>query len=207
MMWYEHVQTYRRDDCVVFRKTREQFGGLSNMASGYPLVVNGITIRTSEALYQACRYPDHPDVQRAIIDERSPMAAKMRGRKSLRDARPDWQTINIEIMDWCQRVKLAQHIDTFGALLLSTNGHPIVEESSRDDFWGAKPVGTETLVGRNVLGRLLIEVRDAYCRNSNAFSRVEPPPIDRFLLYGEPVGVVSAADTGHLPQQLSLDMP
>jgi ribA/ribD-fused uncharacterized protein len=206
MAWYEHVQTYRRGDCAVFRKTREQFGGLSNMASGYPLVVNGITVRTSEALYQACRFPDRPDVQRAIIEERSPMAAKMWGRKFLRDARADWQTVNIEIMGWCQRVKLAQHFDTFGALLLSTNGRPIVEESARDDFWGAKPVGAETLVGRNALGRLLTELRDAYRRDPNAFRGVESPPIGQFLLYGEPIGAVSAADDLHLPQQLSLDM-
>ena len=63
---------------VAFRKTKDRYGGLSNMASGFPIVVNGIRIRTAEALYQACRYPTRPDVQRLIIEERSPMTAKMK---------------------------------------------------------------------------------------------------------------------------------
>jgi hypothetical protein len=42
--------TYRRAQCVVFRKTNERWGGLSNMAAGFPLWVNGIDIRTSEAI-------------------------------------------------------------------------------------------------------------------------------------------------------------
>jgi type I restriction enzyme S subunit len=48
------VRSYRVADCVVFRKTNTRFGGLSNMAPGFPLEVNGIRILTSEALYQAC---------------------------------------------------------------------------------------------------------------------------------------------------------
>jgi len=44
-------KTYHRDECVVFLKTKEQFGGLSNMAGGYSLFVNGIRILTAEALY------------------------------------------------------------------------------------------------------------------------------------------------------------
>ena len=35
-------RTYNRQDCITFRKTAERFGGLSNMAGGYPLFVNGV---------------------------------------------------------------------------------------------------------------------------------------------------------------------
>ena len=42
-------------EVVVVYKTKEVFGGLSNMASGYPLQINGVCILTTEALYQACR--------------------------------------------------------------------------------------------------------------------------------------------------------
>ena len=58
------VRTYDPAASVVFLKTNERFGGLSNMAPGFPLRVNGVRIRTSEALYQACRFPHLPDVHR-----------------------------------------------------------------------------------------------------------------------------------------------
>jgi len=44
------IRTYQPAECAVFFKTNEQFGGLSNMAPGFPLVVNDVQIRTSEAL-------------------------------------------------------------------------------------------------------------------------------------------------------------
>src|SRR5438105_2891921 len=71
---------YARKGSAVFCKTDEEFGGLSNMAAGFPLVVNGVPIRTSEALYQACRFPHLSDVQRLIIDQKSPMTAKMKSK-------------------------------------------------------------------------------------------------------------------------------
>lgn len=58
---YTHNKSEIREyDCTksaVFLKTKERLGALSNMAGGFPLEVNGIKIRTSEALYQACRFP------------------------------------------------------------------------------------------------------------------------------------------------------
>ena len=71
----DHFRTYDRDASAVFRRTKEQFGDLSNMAGGFPLLVNDTTIKTSEALYQALRFPTLPEVQRKIIDEPSPIGA------------------------------------------------------------------------------------------------------------------------------------
>jgi type I restriction enzyme S subunit len=64
------------------------------MAAGFPLVVNDIAIRTSEALYQACRFPHRPDVQHEIIAQASPLVAKMKSRKCLRDLRPEFRKGN-----------------------------------------------------------------------------------------------------------------
>jgi type I restriction enzyme, S subunit len=63
-------------------------------------------------------------------------------------------------MRWCLRVKLASHWTIFSRLLLATGDKPIVEQSAKDDFWGAKVVDPETLQGMNVLGRLLMELRE-----------------------------------------------
>lgn len=186
----EH-RTYCRKDCVTFRKTNEVFGGLSNMAGGYPLLVNGVRILTSEALYQACRFPHLPDVQRMIIAQRSPMTAKMKSKPYRNQSRSDWDAVRVKIMRWCLRVKLAQNWDRFSSLLLSTGDRPIVEDSRKDNFWGAIPVDEETLTGTNVLGRLLMELREFLkVQNTDLIKVVISPNIPGFLLYGKEVGLI-----------------
>lgn len=74
------IRKYYRDKSIVFRKTKEDFGGLSNMAGGYLIYLNGIRILSSEALYQACRYPHIPDAQKEIVFQKSPMTAKMKSK-------------------------------------------------------------------------------------------------------------------------------
>jgi type I restriction enzyme, S subunit len=179
---------YHRGDSVVFLKTKEAFGGLSNMAAGYPLEVNGIHIRTAEALYQACRFPHLPDIQRLIIAQTSPMTAKMVGKPHRQHSRPDWNVVRVRIMRWCLSVKLAQHWQRFGDLLLETGNAPIVEESYRDIFWGAKPFDTETLVGTNLLGRLLTELRNQlHSPHGELLRQAHPPKVEGFLLLGQPI--------------------
>jgi putative DNA methylase len=185
-------RTYRRGQAVVFLKTKEAFGGLSNMASGFPLRVNGVPIRSSEALYQACRFPHMPELQRRVIAERSPMTAKMVGKPYRDQSRPDWDRRRVAIMRWCLRVKLAQNFDTFSRLLLATGEGPIVEESRKDPFWGARPLPDDSLSGRNILGRLLMELREEV-RSGERTATSDVPPLDipDFLLMGEPISAVS----------------
>lgn len=187
------IRTYNLDDCVVFRKTKETWGGLSNMASGFDLKVNGIHIRTSEALYQSCRFPHMPEVQKYIINEYSPITAKMKSKKYRSESRSDWFKVRVKIMKWCLKVKLAQNLSTFGDLLLSTENRPIVEKKTRRaDFWAANEKPNGTLVGMNVLGRLLMELRENL-RDGNIsdFRHVRPLGISDFLLSGNRIGVVT----------------
>lgn len=189
----DQVRTYPRAESVVFLKTTGLFGGLSNMSGGYPIRVNGIRFLTSEALYQACRFPHLPDVQRMIIGENSPMTAKMKSKPYRKDSRPDWDRVRIKVMRWCLRVKLAQNWEMFSELLLRTGDRPIVEESRRDDFWGAKPQNEQSLVGMNVLGRLLMELRESVkARGPAGFQAIEAPDIPEFLLLDQPIGAVHA---------------
>ena len=161
------------------------------MAGGFPLEVNGVKIRTSEALYQACRFPHIPGIQYEIITQRSPMTAKMKGKPHRSNSRTDWDAVRIKIMRWCLQVKLAQNWDKFSELLLETGDMPIVEHSRRDDFWGAKPVDGETLVGTNALGRLLMELRERVKDEPKEnLLYVAPLPIDGFLLYEDPIKAI-----------------
>ena len=193
----DQSRTYSRKDSVVFLKTDEPFGGLSNMAGGYPIHVNGVRILTSEALYQACRFPHLPDVQKLIIGQISPMTAKMRSKPYRKDSRPDWDQVRVRIMRWSLRMKLANNWNAFSTLLLKTGERPIVEESRKDDFWGAKVVDDgDTLVGMNVLGRLLMELREQVKQQGrDAALDIAPPDIPQFLLFGQAIEVAVGLPT------------
>lgn len=199
------LRTYVRGDAVVFYKTKEDFGGLSNMAAGYPLQINGVRILTTEALYQACRFPHLPEVQREIIGQHSPMTAKMKSKPHRKDSRPDWDEVRHKVMRWCLRVKLAQNYAEFGRLLLATRDRPIVEQSRKDDYWGAKLADDagDILIGQNVLGRLLMELRERLKGEKDDMLKVVPPlGIPDFLLLGKPIETVTArsSDNGQKPQ-------
>lgn len=200
----EH-RVYQRSESVVFRKTNERFGGLSNMAPGFPLKVNGVKVLTCEALYQACRFPHRSDLQQIIIAQISPMTAKMKSKPFRKDSRPDWDEVRVSVMRWCLRVKLAQNWDRFASLLRDTGDRPIVEDSRKDDFWGAMPVDPEVLKGTNVLGRLLMELRTFVTGpQADRYRIVEPPRIPQFHLLNNPVGVIDSSQSpgGHYSSAL-----
>ncbi len=191
----EKERSYLRREAVVFHKTKERWGELSNMASGFPLIVVGSVWPSSEALYQACRFPDLPDVQLLIAEQTSAMTAKMRSKPHRSATRADWPRIRVRIMRWVLRVKLAQHMNGFGSVLLATGDASIVERSAKDRYWGAIESDDGTLEGENVLGRLLMELRDELrTRSREELSIVTPPRVDHFLLLGRPVGIVRYDD-------------
>ncbi|WP_082452876.1 NADAR family protein [Sphingomonas sp. Leaf208] len=195
-------RTYRPEEIVSFRKTAEAFGGLSNMAPGFPIRIAGVHLRTSEALYQACRFPHMPDVQRLIVNEASPMTAKMRSKPYRNESRERWDDIRIPIMKWCIRVKLAQNWRSFGDLLLETGNMPIVEDSRKDDFWGAIKDSNGDFHGQNVLGRLLMELREKLRLDPDRLKRVEPIKLSHFTLLGADIPIVTAepADIYDIPK-------
>ena len=198
---------YGRAESAVFHKTKDEHGGLSNMAGGFPLVVNDIRIRTSEALYQACRFPHHSEIQNKIIEAKSPMTAKMKSKPYRRDfCRRDWNSVQVKVMRWCLQVKLAQNWDKFSRLLLETDDRPIVEYSRRDDFWGAKPIDDHILFGLNTLGRLLVELRERVKWEApQTLQHVEPLQIKDFLLYEEEIAVIRSRLAFNNPGKQGLD--
>lgn len=182
------MRIYRKGEVVSFRTTTGEFGPLSNMAPDFPIFISNVRIATAEALYQACRFPDHPDVQRLIIDQMSPMTAKMKSKKYRGKTRADWDDVRVNVMRWCLRTKLQDNWARFGNVLERTGDRPIVEESKKDEFWGAKPQDDGTLVGRNVLGRLLMELRLEFREVVSDPTRViRYPVISHFMLFGSPI--------------------
>lgn len=163
------------------------------MASGFPLLINRVSIKTSEALYQACRFPHLPSIQRIIIDAKSPMTAKMLSKPHRPYSRKDWLYVRVKIMQWCLRIKLAQNLEKFSSLLLATKNLPIVEYSNKDSFWGARfNREQDCFIGLNVLGRLLMGLRLELQQNElYKLSYVEPLNIENFLLFDKKINPIN----------------
>lgn len=188
------LRIYKKSESILFRKTTEKWGGLSNMARGYPLQINNIDIQSSEILYQSLRFSNFPEIQREIILETNPMYAKRLARKYISYTRDNWDKNRISIMKWCIAVKLCQNWETFSKLLLNTYPNYIIEYSEKDVFWGARyqDLNKDYLIGENVLGRILMQMRDLVNENDvSLFEKIYPLKIDNFSLLGEPIPIVS----------------
>lgn len=179
-------RTYYIPESVIFRKTKESFGGLSNMAAGYHIFVNDIIIPSSEHLYQACKFPYHTELQWEIVHEPNPMKAKWISRANDGLVRPDWDNVRFKVMQWAIEIKLSQNSQTFGALLLSTGDKPIVEATPKDKIWGAVKDG-DYYVGVNALGRILMQVRETYVKTGQIPSCVNPLDIPNFNFLGHQI--------------------
>lgn len=179
---------YNISECITFWKTTEEYGGLSNMAGGYIIYLFDSKILTVEALYQACRFPDYPEIQKSIISQRSPITAKEVSRKYDKYTRSDWNEKRVAIMNWCIHIKLLYNWNKMGKLLSKTNKKEIIELSSKDDFWGAYLNG-EYAEGYNILGKLLMQLREDYCNNIDKhYIYLKAPNIPNFKLYGKDLG-------------------
>lgn len=154
------MSVYAEDDVVFFFRTRDAFGELSNMHNGFPLEFGNRVWRSSEALYQALRFPDAPAIHDAINAQTNAFLAKQKAYEFKDKTRADWHEVNVAIMEQVLRLKLDQHFEKLSAILFQTGTRPIVEKSSKDDFWGAMPDGNGVLIGENVLGTLWMVLRE-----------------------------------------------
>lgn len=77
--------------------------------------------------------------------------------------RADWDGVKVGIMGALLRAKVAQH-EYVERKLLATGDRELVENSWRDDFWGWGP----NKDGKNMLGRLWMQVRDELRTNAAA---------------------------------------
>jgi ribA/ribD-fused uncharacterized protein len=123
------------------------------LSNFYPheFLYNGHRYATSEHAFQAAKCVD-PDEADRIRQAPSPAAAKELGRRVRR--RSDWNEARVEVMRTVLAAKFADP-DLRGRLL-ETGGEELVEENTwNDQFWGRYRG-----VGKNMLGRLLMELRD-----------------------------------------------
>lgn len=176
------------------------------MASGYPITIRDVIVPSSEALYQALRFPHMPELQERIIRQNSGMSAKMVVKPFRTQSRADWEQVKVGLMRWCLRAKLLHNWDAFGQLLLSTDNQDIVEDSRKDSYWGAIAQEDSTLMGYNVLGRLLMELREQLVERPDGLIELQPPDVSNCLFLGVTVPILERVDPPEPEGQLVMEM-
>ena len=153
------MRIYERDEVCSFRFTRATWGEFSNFQPlAVPIVAGPWTFPTSEHLYQAAKFGAAPDVQRRIANARTAREAATIGRSPVAGLDPRWTAQRMDAMRWVLRMKREANAASIDAALARTGDRAIVEVSTRDAWWGAKPAGN-SYRGGNVLGRLWMELR------------------------------------------------
>lgn len=188
-------RSYDKREVASFSLTNAPLGELSNFHPRMPILVpteaGVVRLDSSETWYQADKFRDHPDAQRAVIEAANAHKNGPRGGKDAARAMgdmvsTDWTSgRSVMSMRYILRLKYAQHPETVGAALDQTGDRPIVEFSRHDAFWGAKPEGPNSLRGVNALGRLWMEIREER-RKDPDFCRYAVEPYDTRLL-GSPI--------------------
>ncbi len=115
------------------------------------ITVVGVTYKNVEAAYQASKTTDMR--MRREFSDLNPRDAKARGKKI--PLRASWgDVLKVECMENCLRAKFA--IPELRELLLATGDAELTEGNNwNDTFWGVCRGK-----GRNVLGKLLMGLRD-----------------------------------------------
>lgn len=137
---------------IYFYHSDQPWGELSNF-SGHAVYLCGKVWPTVEHFYQGQKFAgsEHEESIRCCW---TPTLAKMRAGELRARQRPDWATVQEEVMLAGLRAKFGQHPD-LRERLLASGERVLVEHTERDGYWGDAGDGT----GQNRLGHLLMRVR------------------------------------------------
>jgi N-glycosidase YbiA len=150
-----------------FKAKEEEFCGLSSLSGVYPFLINGRRVPTCEHLYQALKFPNHPEIQKQILNDESTKRCKSIANKHRKLIRPDWNEIQLEVMEFCLKSKLIWNWFGIGRLLSATEDKCIYEMTEcKDRHWGVAQ-SDKGFEGENHLGKLLMKLRDEYLDGHN----------------------------------------
>ena len=153
------MRVYARDPACGFRFTKAAWGAFSNFQPlTVPIVAGPWSFGTSEAVYQAAKFAARPDVQQRIAEAPTARETAAIGRTPGLGIDPGWTAQRVDVMRWVLRMKREANAAEIDAVLTATGERAIVEVSTRDPWWGARPVA-DRYEGKNVLGRLWMELR------------------------------------------------
>ena len=173
---YYSIETYPVSECIAIRKVKDPWGIFGNF-SPTPIIIDNVMFKTSELLFQLMKFKDKEPVM-AVYNANNPKMTTKHWEKTHR--REDWGKMIVDAMKFCLTQKYEQS-EEFRQELERSKGKYIVEDQTSfpkktPDTWGVKQQGDD-FVGPNLLGRLLMEVRDNgkldYTLPSDAFMFLE----------------------------------
>ena len=134
----------------VIDKFRGDYAFLSNFAE-CKVFYNGLKFPSVEHAFQAAKSIDIKEQEIFAKLELPAEAKRLGGQIQLRK---DWESVKVKIMEDLLRQKFNQ--EPYKELLLRTKDYELIEGNTWNDrFWGVCN-GT----GRNMLGELLMKIRD-----------------------------------------------
>lgn len=145
---------------ILFYHETDAYGYLSNYWT-VDIEIDGLLWKSTEHYYQAEKTLDEKFAAQ-IRDAATCDEAKTLGNSEECIYRPDWETEKIEAMRRALKAKFGQH-DDLRTLLLNTGDATLIEDSPTDYYWGIGATGD----GKNMLGTLLMELRDSYRKAEN----------------------------------------
>ncbi|MCY4550411.1 MAG: NADAR family protein [Defluviicoccus sp.] len=144
----ETMRTYPANDVCGFRFSRAEWGEFSNFCPlPAPIPAGPWLFPTSEHLYQAAKFAVSPNIQAHIAAAPTARDAARIGRNPGLPAHPLWTRQRVDVMRWVLRRKLETLPDWISPVLAATDDRPIVEISTRDPYWGARPEASPARAG------------------------------------------------------------
>ena len=134
------------------------------MSNFYPSTLHlwNMSFRSAEHAYQYFKASLMGDMEAAseIMNTYSPFMVKnIGGRVTLDDS---WDKRRENVMMYILEAKI-QQCDEFSTELISTEGRVLIEDTA-NEYWGRGKYGQ----GQNVLGKLLMRIRNQLCEELNS---------------------------------------
>lgn len=164
---YYSIEHYPVVDTIRIYAVKDEWGIFSNFYRT-PIEYDGITFDCAERLFHYLKFrPEAAEGKSELLSFPAGQGMKMR-MKHLYKVHPewmrdDWGQIFVDKMKLCLRLKYEQSFE-FRKALEQSKGKFVAEDQTpfphkEANTWGVKRIGDE-YVGPNLLGRLLMELRD-----------------------------------------------
>ena len=161
---YDAIERYPAEQTIGFTSTAAEWGIFSNFAKTL-MVVNGVEFVCVEQMFHYIRLNN--EMERAEYLKLTPnMGLKMKAKafKKRGVERSDWREIAVDVMRFCLNHKYQNSAEFRKALADSGDRFIVEDESNRKkkpDSWGAVlDTATGEYYGKNIMGRLLMELRE-----------------------------------------------